>query len=73
MNPMMAFRFVDSHDCVFGIVLALAIAQVKQISVIEAIADRPLVVYHGLYQIFLTLELLEGEYAVGMVHYFHLS
>jgi len=25
------------------------------------------------YQIILTLELLEGEYAVGMVHYFHLS
>ena len=38
MDPMMTFRFVDSHDGVLWIVLAIAIAQIEQISVIEAVA-----------------------------------
>jgi hypothetical protein len=38
MDPMMTFCFVDGHDCVFWIVLAIAITQVEQISIIEAIA-----------------------------------
>lgn len=72
-NPMMALRFIDSHDGIFRTVLALAIAQVEQISIIEAVADRPLMVDHSLYQIVFSFELLEGEYAVGMNHLFHLS
>jgi len=73
MNSMMALRFVDCHDGVFGIVLALAIAQVEQISIIEAVAEGPLMVDQGLYEIVFSFELLEGEYAVGMNHHFHLS
>lgn len=68
MNAMVAFRLVDSHDGVLGLVLAVSITQVEQISKVEAIAHRPLMVDHGLYQIVLAFQLLEGEYAVEMNH-----
>jgi hypothetical protein len=73
MNAMVAFRFIDSHDGVLGLVLAISVTQVQQISIVKAIANRPLVVGHGLYQIVLAFQLLEGEYAVGMNHNLHLS
>lgn len=73
VNPMMTFCLIYSHDGVFGIVLALAITQVEQISIIEAVAKRPLMVDQGLYQIVNSFELLEGEYAIGMNHHLHHS
>ena len=73
MNAMVAFRLIDSRDGVLGLVLAITVAQVEQISKVEAVADRPLMVDHGLYQIVLAFQLLEGEYAVGMDHNLHLS
>jgi hypothetical protein len=68
MNAMVAFRFIDSHDGKLGLVLAISVTQVQQISIVKAIANRPLVVGHGLYEIVLAFQLLEGEYAVGMNH-----
>jgi hypothetical protein len=73
MNAMVAFRLIDSHDGILGLVLAISVTQVQQISIVKAIANRPLVVGHGLYQIVLAFQLLEGEYAVGMNHNLHLS
>jgi len=71
MNPMMAFRFIDGHDGVLGLVLAVSVTQVEQISKVETIAHRPLMVDHGLDQIVLAFQLLEGEYALGMNHNQH--
>ncbi|HSW35785.1 MAG TPA: hypothetical protein VLH18_04185 [Candidatus Limnocylindrales bacterium] len=73
MNAVVAFCLIDGHDGVFRIVLAISVTQVKQISKVEAVAHRPLMVDHGLYQIVLAFQLLEGEYAVGMNHNRHLS
>jgi hypothetical protein len=36
--------------------------------VVKAVADRPLVVGHGLNQVVLALHFFEGEYAVRMNH-----
>jgi hypothetical protein len=73
MNAMVAFRLIDSHDGILGHVLTITVTQVEQISIVKAIADRPLVIGHGLYQIVFAFQLLEGEYAVGMNHDLHLS
>ena len=73
MNAMVAFRLIDSHDGVLGLVLAISVTQVQPISIVKAIANRPLVVGHSLYQIVLAFQLLEGEYAVRMNHNLHLT
>lgn len=72
MNAMVAFRFIDSRDGILGLVLAISVTQVEQISKVEAITYRPLVIDHGLYQIVFAFQLLEGEYAVRMNHNLHL-
>jgi hypothetical protein len=68
MDAMVTFCLIDSHDGVLGLVLAISVTQVEQISIVEAVAYRPLMVDHGLYQIVLAFQLLEGEYAVWMNH-----
>jgi len=73
MNAMVAFRLIDSHDGVLGLILAISVTQVEQISIVKAVARRPLMVDHGFYQIVLAFQLLEGEYTVGMDHNLHLS
>ena len=73
MNAMVAFRLIDGHNGVLGIVLFITVTQVEQISKVEAVAYRPFMVDHGLNQIVFAFQLLEGEYAVGMIHNLHLS
>ena len=72
VDSVVALGAVHSDDRIFGMVLAVPIAQIKQISIVKSVADRPLMIDHGLDQIFLSIQLLEGEYAVGMYHLLHL-
>jgi hypothetical protein len=71
MNAVVALCFIDRHDRVLGFILVICVTQVEQISKVEAVTDRPLMVDHGLYQIVLAFQLLEGEYALGMNHNQH--
>ena len=73
MNAMVALCFIDRHDSVLGFILVICVTQVEQISKVEAVTYRPLMVDHGLYQIVLAFQLLEGEYALGMNHNQHHS
>ena len=59
VNSVVALGPVYSHDCVFRLILALPIAQVKQISIVKAVACRPFVIGHGLDQVLLSIQLLE--------------
>jgi len=72
VDSVVALGTVHSDDRVLGMVFAVPIAQIKQISIVKSIADRPLVIGHSLYQILFSIQLLEGEYAVGMYHLLHL-
>ncbi len=71
MNSMMALSLIDSHNGVFRVSLAFAIVQIEQFSVIEAIAEGPVMVHHGFYQVIFILNLLEGEYSVFVDHHLH--
>jgi hypothetical protein len=69
---MMPFGFIDGDNSILWSIFTVAIAQVEQILVIETIAKGPPVVGHGFYQLVLAFQFLEGKYAVGMNHHFHL-
>ena len=71
-NAVMAFCLIDRHDGVLRSIFAVPVFQVEQRSVIKTIANRPLMVDHGLYQVVFAFNLLKGEYAVWMNQSLHL-
>jgi hypothetical protein len=72
MYPMMAFGSIYSHNCILRMILAVSIPKVQQFIIVKAIADRPFVIGHGLYQIIFSFQLLEGKYAFRMLNNHHL-
>jgi len=72
MDSMMALSLVDGGYGIFGIALAVSIAQIEMITVIKTIANGPMVIGHGLNQIVLAFKLLKREHAVRMLHHLHL-
>jgi hypothetical protein len=70
-HTVVALCLVDGHDSILWVVLAVSVTQVEKISIIEAVANRPLMVDHSLYQIVFALQLLEGKHALGMNHDLH--
>jgi hypothetical protein len=73
MNPVVALRLIDGHDSILRLILAVCVTQVKQISIVESIAYRPLMVDHGFHKIIFAFQLLEGEHTLGMNHNLHQS
>jgi hypothetical protein len=71
-NAVVAFRLIDGHDGILRSILAVAVFKVEQRSVIKTIANRPLMVDHGLYQVVFAFYFLKGEYAVWMNQSCHL-
>jgi len=59
MDSMMALSPVHCSDGILGVILTISISQIEMIRVIKSIANRPMVVGHGLHQIVLAFKLLE--------------
>jgi hypothetical protein len=59
MDPMMALCLVHGGDGIFGILLTISISQIEVICIIKAVANGPMVIGHGLYQIIFGFQFLE--------------